>query len=53
MILFALSVFSLTQVTYAVMGTKSFTLLQHTLAIGIPMVLGLLFWQILSVKKHR
>jgi hypothetical protein len=53
MILFALSVFSLTQVTYTVIGTKSLSLMQHSLAIGIPVVLGLLFWQILSSKKTR
>jgi hypothetical protein len=53
MILFALSVFSLTQVTYAVIETKSLSLLQHSLAIGIPVILGLLFWQILSSKKTR
>jgi hypothetical protein len=53
MILFALSVFSLTQVTYAVIGTKSLSFFQHFLAIGIPVSLGLLFWQILSSKKNR
>jgi hypothetical protein len=52
-ILFALSVFSLTQVTYTVMGNKSLTLIQHLLALGIPVMLGLLFWQILSFKKPR
>jgi hypothetical protein len=53
MILFALSVFSLTQVTYTVIGAKSLSFMQHSLAIGIPVLLGLLFWQILSTKKSR
>jgi hypothetical protein len=53
MILLALSVFSLTQVTYAVMGNKSLSVSQHFLAIGIPVFLGLLFWQILSYSKRR
>ena len=53
MILFALSVFSLTQVTYAVIGNKSLSVFQHSLAIGIPLFLGLLFWQILSSRKKR
>ena len=53
MILFAPSVFSLTQVTYAVMSNKSLSLFQHSLAIGIPVFLGLLFWQILSSRKNR
>lgn len=53
MILFALSVFRLAQITYTVMGNKSLSLLQHSLAIGIPVIVGLLFWQILSYRKKR
>jgi len=52
-VLFALSVFSLTQVSYAAMGNSSFSFLQHLLAIGLPISLGLLFWQILSSRKNR
>jgi hypothetical protein len=50
-ILFALSVFGLMQVTYAVLGSQSMTLFQHSLAIGIPVVLGFIFWKMLSVRK--
>jgi len=51
MILFALSVFGLTQVTYAAIGATSMSFIQHTLAIGIPVILGILFWQILISRK--
>jgi len=51
MILFALSVFGLTQVTYAVIGAKDMSILEHSLAIGIPVILGILFWQILITRK--
>ncbi len=50
-ILFALSVFGLTEVTYAVLGETNMSFFQHTLAIGIPVVLGIVFWQILSFRK--
>jgi hypothetical protein len=51
MILFALSVFGLTQVTYAAIGATNMSFIQHALAIGIPVILGILFWQILSSRK--
>jgi hypothetical protein len=51
MILFALSVFGLTQVTYAVIGNNTMTFWQHALAIGIPAILGIVFWQVLSYRK--
>ena len=50
-ILFALSVFGLAQVTYAVIGATDMTNLEHALAIGIPVILGIVFWQIISFKK--
>jgi hypothetical protein len=51
MILFALSVFGLTQVTYAAIGATNMSLIQHVLAIGIPVILGIVFWQMLSKRK--
>jgi hypothetical protein len=51
MILFALSIFGLTQVTYAVLGNESLSIFQHALAIGIPLILGFTFWKILSFRK--
>jgi hypothetical protein len=51
MILFALSVFGLTQVTYAVMANKELPLFQHVLAMGVPIVLGLIFWKTLFFRK--
>ena len=51
MILFALSVFGLTQVTYAVIGASNISGFQHALAIGIPVMLGVVFWQIISFRK--
>ena len=52
MILFALSIFGLTQVTYAVLGNKTMSLFQHAFAIGIPVILGIVFWQVLSYRKR-
>lgn len=51
MILFALSVFGLTQVTYAALGATNMSFFQHALAIGMPVILGIVFWQILSRRK--
>jgi len=51
MILFALSVFGLTQVTYAVMGATTMSFIRHAFAIGIPVILGIVFWQVLSFRK--
>jgi hypothetical protein len=50
-ILFILSVFGSMQVTYAVLGSQSMTVFQHSLAIGIPLILGFTFWKMLSVRK--
>lgn len=52
MILFALSVFGLTQVTYAVMGAAKMSFFKHALAIGIPVILGIIFWQVLISRKR-
>lgn len=50
-ILFVLSVFGLTEITYSVIGATDMSLFEHTLAIGIPVLLGILFWQVLSYRK--
>ena len=51
MTLFALSIFGLTQITYAVLGNLKIPLYMHLLAIGIPLFLGFIFWKMLSVHK--
>jgi len=50
-ILFALSVFGLTEITYSVIGATGMSVFQHALAIGIPVLLGIVFWQILSFRR--
>lgn len=50
-ILFALSVFSLTEVTYAFLQSMSLPFLYHLLAIGIPILLVVVFWQFLRFRK--
>ena len=50
-LLFALSVFSLAQVTYAIFESTSMSFGDHCLAIGIPVVLGIAFWKILNTRK--
>ncbi len=50
-ILFALSVFSLAQVTYSVLGNPSMSIIRHCLAIGIPVMLGFVFWEILNIRR--
>lgn len=50
-ILFVLSVFGLTEITYSVIGATTMSLIQHALAIGIPIILGIVFWQVLSYRK--
>ena len=50
-ILFALSIFGLTQVTYAALGNTAMSIFQHSLAIGIPLLLAFIFWKILSFHK--
>ena len=51
MILFALSVFGLTQVTYAAFGTTNMSFFQHAIAIGMPVILGIVFWKMLISRK--
>jgi hypothetical protein len=51
MILFALSVFGLTQVTYSAIGATNMSFIQHALAIGIPVILGIVFWQMLISRR--
>lgn len=52
MILFALSVFGLTELIYTVLGNSSMSFFQHSLAFGIPIFLGLIFWILVSVRKR-
>jgi hypothetical protein len=51
MILFALSIFGLMQVTYAILGNTKLLFFEHALAVGIPLFLGIIFWKILSLHK--
>lgn len=51
MILFALSVFGLTEITYSVIGATEMSFFHHSMALGIPLVLGIIFWQIISFRK--
>jgi len=50
-ILFALSVFGLTELIYKVLENKTMSVFQHSLAFGIPLFLGFIFWQLLSLRK--
>ena len=52
MTLFALSIFGLTQITYAILSNSEMPLFKHLIAIGIPLVLGLIVWNILSFHKR-
>ncbi|NSW93531.1 MAG: hypothetical protein HPY62_02350, partial [Bacteroidales bacterium] len=47
MILFVLSVFGLTEIIYSIAGAKEMSPFQHALALGIPLILGIVFWQII------
>lgn len=53
MILFALSVFGLTEITYSVIGATEIEMsfFHHSMALGIPVILGIIFWQIISFRK--
>jgi hypothetical protein len=51
-ILFALSVLSLAQITYIIIGDTSLPFMSHLLAIGIPLILGIIFWNILNIRKE-
>lgn len=50
-ILFALSVLSLAQITYTIISEPSLPFVRHLMAIGIPVVLGIVFWRILNNRK--
>jgi len=52
-ILFALSVLSLAQITYAILGNESMPLSKHFLAIGIPLGLGIVMWEILKIRNGK
>lgn len=51
-ILFVLSVFGLTEITYSVIATEM-SFFEHALAVGIPIILGIVFWQVLSYRRKR
>jgi hypothetical protein len=51
MILFVLSVLSLTSLIYTVFGNETMSLFQHSLAFGIPLILGFIFWKMLAIRK--
>lgn len=53
MILFALSIIGLTQVVYGVIGHSTMTIGQHALAFGIPLTLGIIFWNIIFRRKKQ
>jgi len=50
-ILFGLSVLSLAQITYTVLENTSMPVFRHFLALGIPVVLGIIFWQLLKIRR--
>lgn len=50
-ILFALSVLSLAQISYTILGSKPMPLLRHLIAIGIPLGIGIVIWKILKIRK--
>lgn len=52
-ILFALSLISLTQVVYGILGKQSLPLYQHLLAFLIPLCLGFIFWRIISPGGNK
>ena len=50
-ILFVLSVLSLAQITYVILENTSMPFIRHCLAIGIPVMVGVVFWQVLKIRK--
>lgn len=50
-ILFALSIFGLTQITYTILSNSKMPLYNHLLAIGIPLILAFFFWNMVSIHK--
>ena len=51
-ILFALSIFGLTELIYRVIENKGMSLFQHSLAFTIPLILGFIFWRLLAIRKQ-
>ena len=50
-ILFVLSVLSLAQITYVILENLDMPFIRHALAIGIPIMVGVIFWQVLKIRK--
>jgi len=50
-ILFALSVLSLAEIAYTIMESTSMPPIRHFMAIGIPVIIGIIFWQVLRIRK--
>jgi len=50
-ILFALSIFGLTELIYRVIENEDMSLFQHSLAFAIPLILGFVFWRLLALRK--
>jgi hypothetical protein len=51
-ILFVLSVLSLAQITYVILeNITSMPFIRHCMAIGIPVIVGIVFWQVLKIRK--
>ena len=50
-ILFVLSVLSLAQITYVILENLSMPFIRHCLAIGIPVLVGIIFWQVLKIRR--
>jgi predicted neutral ceramidase superfamily lipid hydrolase len=51
MILFALSIFGLTELFYRVLENESLSVFQHLLAFGIPLLIGFIFWKMVVIRK--
>jgi hypothetical protein len=51
MILFALSIFGLTELIYRVIENERLSLFEHFIAFGIPLILGFIFWKIVVIRK--
>jgi hypothetical protein len=53
MILFVLSIFGLIEVIYKVIENKEMTVFEYLLAFGIPLGLGIVFWNIIFRRKKQ
>jgi hypothetical protein len=51
MILFALSIFGLTELFYRVLENEKLSVIQHILAFGIPLLIGFIFWKMVVIRK--